>query len=203
MSFVTGCLTYIGERTKIEYWNMKDFQENIVHIGAYCSIAARVTFMINGNHKFDHASSFPFYELGICTSDDRNINAWGKGAPSVGNDVWIGYGSTILSGVHVSDGMVVGARSVVTKTFPPYSIVAGNPAKIIRMRFEEPVVQRFLICKWWDLPEKDVVEYLAPLQFDVNLFLDKAEEIIGIYDILNNNIENICAQRETKKKNSV
>ena len=79
-----------------------------------------------------------------------------KGDIVIGNDVWIGYEAVIMQGVHIGDGAVIGTRAVVTKDVEPYSIVGGIPAKTIRSRFDEPVVQALLALKWWDWPEEKV-----------------------------------------------
>ena len=176
MSIEKGCLTYIGKGTEVLFWDHLEEYQSIVRIGKYCSIAANILFYVDGNHQYEHASTFPFYELGH-NKDPRNKNGWGKGAPTVGNDVWIGNEAVILSGVHIGDGAVVGAHSVVTKDVPPYAIVVGNPARIVKYRFPEDLIQEYLAVKWWDLPEATVIKELAPLQHDAQLFLEKAKAL--------------------------
>jgi acetyltransferase-like isoleucine patch superfamily enzyme len=170
-----GLHTYIGHGTKVLFWNHLDESQSIVRIGHYSSLAKNILFYVDGNHRTDHASSFPFYELGL-NDDPRNKNGWGRGAPVVGNDVWIGNHVSVLSGVHIGDGAVVGAHSVVTKDVPPYAMVGGNPARIFKYRFPEDMRQRFLDTRWWDLPETFVLKELAPVQYDPELFLQRVEK---------------------------
>jgi virginiamycin A acetyltransferase len=174
MSIQSGRLTYIGD-AEVLFWKHLDESESVVHIGHYSSLAKGILFYVDGNHQLYHASTYPFYELGH-NQDIRNKNGWGRGAPSVGSDVWIGNEVSVMSGVHVGDGAVVAAHSVVTKDVPPYAIVGGNPARILKYRFSEERIQRFLDVKWWDLPEEVVKEELAPVQYDPELFLVRAEE---------------------------
>lgn len=174
MSIEKGRLTYIGDGTEVLFWEHMDESENVVRIGHYSSLAKSIHFYVDGNHRMDHASTFPFYELGH-NADPRNKNGWGRGAPSVGHDVWIGNHAAIMSGVHIGDGAVVAAYSVVTKDVPPYAIVGGNPARVLKYRFSEDMIERFLGTKWWDLPENIVIKELAPLQHDPLLFLAEAE----------------------------
>ncbi|MDE1896037.1 MAG: CatB-related O-acetyltransferase [Rhodospirillales bacterium] len=145
-----------------------------LHIGRYCSIAEEVLIFPGGNHRSDWVTTYPF----------SHINGWEaahqiKGHPStrgdiiIGNDVWVGFGSLILSGVTIGDGAVIGARSVVTKSVPPYAIVAGNPAKIMRYRFSKRAVKRLLEMQWWNWPhEKVEVATLKLLSRDVEGFLE-------------------------------
>jgi acetyltransferase-like isoleucine patch superfamily enzyme len=172
---VTGPYTYIGPDTHAKFWGHIDDSKSVVRVGAYCSLAGNILFLVDGNHRIDHASSFPFYELGY-NNDPRNKNGWGKGAPVVGNDVWIGEGSRIMSGVKIGDGAVVAAYSIVTKDVPPYAIVAGNPAEIKRFRFSQEMIKRFLAVQWWDLPKEFVLQDLIPVQHDPELFLQRAEQ---------------------------
>jgi len=108
-----------------------------LQIGKYCSIAKDVKFILGGNHSTYNLMTFPIKNKFI----DKNINeSITKGKIVLEDDVWIGVGAIILSGVHIGQGCVIAAGSVVTKSFPKYSIIGGNPAKLIKMRFEENIV---------------------------------------------------------------
>lgn len=126
-------------------------------IGKFCSIAVEVTIHLGGNHRMDRVSTYPF----VGFPDDwpeaeflsvEEVYGVSKGDVIIGNDVWIGYGATILSGVTIGDGAVIGARAVVTKNVEPYAIVAGNPARLLKKRFDEDTITRLLQVKWWDWP---------------------------------------------------
>lgn len=158
-NIVVGDYTYYDD-----FEDVRNFEKNVryhfdfigdqLRIGKFCAIASGVEFILNGgNHLVDALSSYPFSIFG---------NGWeqameGRGFPNkgditVGNDVWLGYRSVILAGVTIGDGAIVGAYSVVTKDVPPYTIVAGNPAKEIRRRFSDMEIERLLDLKWWDWP---------------------------------------------------
>lgn len=137
-------------------------------IGRFCSIACGVRFLFtSGNHSLSSLAnySFPvfFDEWGL---NGNNItSAWdNKGDIVIGNDVWLGYESIIMSGVHIGDGSVVGARAVVTKDVPPYTIVGGVPAKPIRRRFDESTVEKLLALRWWDRDEEWIRANLMYIQ---------------------------------------
>lgn len=137
-------------------------------IGKFCSIACGAKFLFNSaNHKLGSLSTytFPIFydEWGL---DKKDVaSAWdNKGDIKIGNDVWIGYQAVILSGVTVGDGCIIGARAVVTKDVPPYTIVGGVPAKPIRKRFSEETVKKLLEIKWWDWEEERIRKNVAAIQ---------------------------------------
>jgi acetyltransferase-like isoleucine patch superfamily enzyme len=125
-------------------------------IGKFCSIADGVVIFLGGEHRTDWVTTYPFSapELNQYFPTAKNIKGHPKtkGDVIIGNDVWLGYNSIILSGVKIGDGAVIGACSVVTKNVPPYTIVAGNPAKIIRKRFSTKIIKKLLKIKWWNWP---------------------------------------------------
>ena len=137
-------------------------------IGKFCSIACRAKFLFNSaNHTLSSFSTYPFPiffdEWGLEKSDVAA--AWDrKGDIVIGNDVWIGYEAVILAGVTIGDGAVIGARAVVTKDVPPYAIVGGVPARVIRSRFPEETVKALLRLKWWDWPAERIQEKLAEIR---------------------------------------
>ncbi|MHB1096000.1 MAG: CatB-related O-acetyltransferase [Gemmatimonadaceae bacterium] len=161
-NFITRPTIEVGDYT---YYDdpagAERFEENVLYhfdfigdrlvIGKFCSIAAGVRFLMNGgNHHVATMSSYPFSIFG---------NGWEAAAPElwpykgdtcVGNDVWIGYGATILPGVTIGDGAVIGSLSVVTGDVPPYAIVGGNPARVIRHRFDDATIARLLELRWWN-----------------------------------------------------
>jgi len=173
MSIKSGKSTYLCANSKLLYWGHIPSSQAILKIGHYTSIAENVNFFADGNHRFDHASSFPFYEL--LHIKNAPHNGWGKGAPTVGNDVWIGRDSKIMSGVHIGDGAVIAAGSIVTKDVEPYSVVGGNPAKFIKYRFSKDIISKFLEIKWWDLPNEFILNELAPIQDDIYKWIEKCE----------------------------
>ena len=156
----------------------KDFEKNNVlyHypinndkliIGKYCSIACGARFLFNSaNHTMRSLSTYPFpifydeWEHGLWAD-----KAWdNKGDIVIGNDVWIGYEAVIMAGVTIGDGAIIGTRAVVTKDVPPYTIVGGVPAKPIRKRFSEDVIERLLSLKWWNLPPETVCTIIKDIQ---------------------------------------
>lgn len=137
-------------------------------IGRFCSIADRVEIYLGGNHRYEWGTTYPFsafrdlWPLAPKVEDYHST----KGDVIIGHDVWLGSGSTILSGVTIGHGAVVAAHAVVTKDVPPYAIVGGNPAKIIRYRFDEATIQALLETKWWDLPREKIATLIPLLQSD-------------------------------------
>lgn len=118
-------------------------------VGAFCSIAKNVTIFLGGNHRTDWITTYPF---SVFRDSAKAIGGHPatRGDVIIGSDVWIGANATILSGVHIGDGAVIGASSVVTRNVPPYGIVAGNPAKLARFRFTEDEIRRLEELGWWN-----------------------------------------------------
>lgn len=154
-----------------------DFTGDHLHIGKFCMLASGVEFIMNGaNHLSTAASAYPFAVFG---HDWQGAMA-GKTYPSkgdtvVGHDVWLGYRAAVLPGVSIGHGSIIGAYSVVTRDVPPYSIVGGNPAQLIRPRFDADTVQRLLALQWWDWPLEKITLFAPLLTGDVHAFLAAAE----------------------------
>ena len=144
---------------------VQNFEKNVLYhfpfvgdwlrIGAFCAIARGVKFIMNGaNHQMDGISTYPFFIFGhgweSATPAPGDLPY--KGDTVVGNDVWIGYDALIMPGVTIGDGAIIAARAVVTGDVPPYAIVGGNPAQVVRTRFDPESVQRLLAVAWWDRP---------------------------------------------------
>ncbi|EQF24119.1 bacterial transferase hexapeptide family protein [Clostridioides difficile CD160] len=161
------------------YNDPRDFEKNNVlyHypinndkliIGKFCSIACNSKFlMTSGNHTMKSQSTYTFpifyEEWGLDVS--HITDAWdNKGDIVIGNDVWIGYDSIIMSGVHIGDGAIIGTRAVVTNDVPPYSIVGGIPAKVIKKRFSDDTISKLLEIKWWNWPYKKIQSNIQYIQ---------------------------------------
>jgi len=145
-------------------------------IGSFCSIGTGVTFLLGGEHKIDWVTTFPFWAAFRDFSEFRNFPfpPGTKGDIIVGNDVWIGTNAIILSGVNIGDGAVIGACSVVTKDVEPYSIVAGNPAKEIRKRFDQETINKLLKIEWWNWPTQRIKDNMTLLLSDkIKEFVEK------------------------------
>lgn len=140
-----------------------DFIGDRLVIGKFCAIATGARFMMNGgNHATDGFSTFPFLIFG---------HGWDRLTPSfpnrgdtvVGNDVWIGHGATIMPGVTIGDGAVIAAQAVVSADVRPYAVVAGNPAREIKRRFDDAVVEELLRLRWWDWPVEHITAHLEAI----------------------------------------
>lgn len=135
-------------------------------IGAFCSIAAGVKIFLGGEHRTDWVTTFPFPALWKAQAGHFPGHPRTRGDVRIGNDVWIGAEAVITSGVTVGDGAVIGMRAVVTRDVPPYAIVAGNPARIIRTRFPETQVERLLAIAWWNWSDERIGRYMPLLLAD-------------------------------------
>ena len=164
-NIIVGDFSYIAD---------SDFESHVTHhyewngdrliIGKFCQIAAGVEFVMNGaNHQMNAVSTFPFYTLeGWDMQPPEAADMPLKGDTVIGNDVWIGQNAVILPGVHIGDGAIIGANSVVGRDVPPYTIVAGDPAREIRKRFDDEMIELLLGFKWWDKSIEEI-NSLIPL----------------------------------------
>lgn len=129
-------------------------------IGKYCSIASDVNIFLGGNHRSDWVTTYPFsaMELYDIWPEAKNIKGHPatKGNVEIGNDVWIGHGAVILSGIKIGNGAIIAAGAVVTKNVRPYAIVAGNPAREVKMRFNDEIINKLLEIKWWNWSEEKI-----------------------------------------------
>ena len=147
-------------------------------IGKFCSIAGGVKIYLGGNHRVDWVSTYPFNSFNNLFPDARGISGHPttKGDVIIGNDVWIGDNSTIFSGVNISDGAVIAAGSVITKNIGPYELWAGNPARLIKKRFDDESIKKLLLIRWWEW-EIEKINTIAPLlcSDDIQAFIKKFE----------------------------
>ena len=164
-NIIVGDFTYIAD---------SEFESHVTHfyewngdkliIGKFCQIASGVEFIMNGaNHQMNAVSTYPFYtlegwDMEAPAADDLPF----KGDTVIVNDVWIGQNAVILPGVHIGDGAIIGANSVVGSNVEPYTIVAGNPAKVLRKRFDDELIDLLLELRWWDKSTKEI-NNLIPL----------------------------------------
>jgi len=173
-NFITSPNIEVGDYT---YYDDPDgpehFEKNVLYhfdfigdkliIGKFCAIAKDVTFIMNGaNHQSTGFSTYPFFIFG---------NGWEKSAPQrgdlpfkgnteIGNDVWIGYNATIMPGVKIGSGAIIASKSVVTNDVPAYAVVGGNPAKIIKQRFDDKTINALLSIAWWDWSNDKITAHL-------------------------------------------
>ena len=163
-AIIVGDYTYYDDPE-----NAEDFERNVLYlfdfigdrlvIGKFCAIARGVRFIMNGaNHKLSGISTYPFFIFG---------NGWESAAPKpgelpfkgdtvIGNDVWLGYEALIMPGVTIGNGAIIAARSVVADDVPAYAVVGGNPARVLKMRFDAPTIAALQEIAWWEWPVEKI-----------------------------------------------
>ncbi len=172
-SFEDYCVRYINEEPD---------RDKLI-IGKFCSIGSGAVFNIGGSqrHRREWVSTYPFHYM--FPENCNNDPYCKRGNTVIGNDVWIGTESMIMPGVKIGDGAVIGARALVTKDVPPYTIVGGVPAKIIRKRFDDKIIEKLLYISWWDFSVDDIkvlMPYLA--SENIEKVIEIGEEIRKKYE---------------------
>lgn len=176
-----GDYTYYDDRRngpeKFEEYNvLYNYHPDKVKLvmGKFCAIAAETRFIMTGDHKLDAISTYPFpvFKQGWETAYNI-LDVPVKGDIIVGNDVWFGYNTLIKNGVNIGHGAIIAANAVVVKDVPPYSIVAGNPGKIVKKRFDDATIERLLQIAWWDW---NIEKITKNLQLITQLNVDRLEQ---------------------------
>jgi acetyltransferase-like isoleucine patch superfamily enzyme len=162
-----GKHTYGHHNIEIYYWG----ENTWLDIGNFCSISGHIHVYLGGNHRTDWATTYPFGHINQNTfsSFSGEGHPQTKGDVKIGNDVWIGTHVTIMSGITIGDGACIASNSVITKDVEPYSIVGGNPAKLIKKRFTDKTIETLLELKWWDMDDYSINQmtpYLCSSDFE-------------------------------------
>ncbi|MBR4629919.1 MAG: CatB-related O-acetyltransferase [Treponema sp.] len=190
---IVGDFTYIAD---------SDFESHVSHlyewngdrlvIGKFCQIASGVEFVMNGaNHQMNAVTTFPFYTLEGWNMKPPAISDLPiKGDTVIGNDVWIGQNAVILPGVHIGDGAIIGANAVVGSDVEAYSVVVGNPARKIRKRFDDELIELLEKFKWWDKSIEEI-DSLIPILTSGNL------------EMVRNELKKRIGKSESKEKDSM
>ena len=182
-NIIVGDFTYIAD---------SDFESHVTHlydwngdrliIGKFCQIASGVEFVMNGaNHQMNAVTTFPFYTLeGWKASPPAKSDLPLKGDTVIGNDVWLGQNSVILPGVRIGDGAIIGANAVVGSDIPPYSVAVGNPARVIRKRFDDEMIDLLEKLSWWDKSIEEI-NALIPLltSGDMDAVKSEVKRLVG------------------------
>lgn len=171
-----GKHSYGIENIQVLRWDSAFNPHCQVTIGNFCSIANNLKIITNGNHKYLRPTTYPFAELGWTPITISNSSAYGNGNIIIGNDIWIGANCTIISNVKIGDGAIIAANSIVVKDVEPYSIVGGNPAKLIKFRFNKDTIDKMLQIKWWDWEIEKIKQAIPLLTTD-----DECKEFIKKY----------------------
>lgn len=166
----------VGEKTYGGLCVLSFNHNNELKIGDFCSIGPKVSFILSADHSFSHISTYPFKTKII----DGSFEGLSKGDIVIDDDVWIGYGATILSGVHIGQGAVVAAGAVVSRDVPPYAIVGGVPAKVIKYRFSQPVIDFMLTLDYSSLSEDQIRSHVNDLYTDIDgMKLEEIQELFS------------------------
>jgi virginiamycin A acetyltransferase len=179
---------FLSELNQYKGWNIGEytygnsgspkiihFGENVrLKVGKFCSFAEDVTIVLGGYHPTHWLTTYPLNVFLFEEPKPHDGYPAAKGDVVIGSDVWVANGATILSGVTVGNGAIIAANSVVTKDVSPYSIVAGNPAKVIRKRFSDDIIEKLENIKWWDWPVEKIQSEAKNLQSDkIEEFLER------------------------------
>ena len=154
-NIIVGNFTYYDDLD-----NPHNFEKNVLYhfdfigdqliIGKFCAIASDVKFIMNcSNHPLNYFTTYPFAIFGHAWENTMSVEGTSKGDTIIGNDVWLGYNALIMPGINIGDGAIIATNAVVTKNVEPYTIVGGNPAKLIRKRFSDEVINLLLELQWW------------------------------------------------------
>jgi virginiamycin A acetyltransferase len=163
-NIIVGDYTYYDDPVSVDNFNHNvlyqfDFMGDKLIIGKFCQIATGVKFIMNGaNHATDGFSTFPFRAFGGDWNDVPLTPSF-KGDTIVGNDVWLGYKAIIMPGIQIGDGAIIASGSIVTKDVAPYSIVGGNPATLIRNRFDDETIAKLIKLAWWNWSFEKITEH--------------------------------------------
>lgn len=154
--------------------------------GKFCSIARNLTICLGGNHRTDWVTTYPFGHIHkkVFNSFNYEGHPYSKGNVVIGNDVWIGDNVTIMSGVHIGDGAVIANSSHVCKDVAPYTMVGGNPAKLIKQRFTDEQINKLLEIKWWDWTDAEINQVAPALcNPDIDKFIAIADAFAKIKEL--------------------
>lgn len=182
-NIIVGDYTYYDDFESVDNFERNvryhfDFIDDKLIIGKFCQIASDVQFIMNGgNHLTEALTAYPFAIFGNGWEHAMEGKEYPyKGDLVIGNDVWIGYRTTIMAGISVGDGAIIATNSTVTKDVPPYAIVGGNPAKVLKFRFPKTTIDRLLQLRWWDWEIEKITQHLSLL---TSMDIDRLERTIA------------------------
>ncbi len=167
----------IGRRTYgLKNYSVPLYSNNgSLEIGSFCSFAKGVRILLGSAHQTGRPSTFPLKTRFL--ENNENVDAVSRGPIVIGNDVWVGINAIILDNLRIGDGAIVAAGAVVTGDVPPYAVVAGVPAKVVKYRFTEKQIERLQKIKWWDWPDEIIAQNIGLFYSDIDSFLAQAEKI--------------------------